>query len=163
MRYLVAAANAIDACPDGNERWLLGSAAAAVASEVYSTGRLRRTSTFIQSVAASVQPIELANTATCPRRCAAVAPSNDATPANPITPASSAVLAVLAGPENVWSAERSTPGSDAGSHGAVDPQDGPLSGASSPRGSRRPRRPRPPTPRPPNAHCTALAPAPTGR
>src|SRR5438046_1934681 len=37
--------------------------------------------------------------------------------------------AVLAGPENVWSAERSTPGSDAGSHGAVDPQDGPLFGS----------------------------------
>src|SRR5213592_2725779 len=129
MRYVVAAANAIEACPDGNERWLLGSAAAAVASEVYSTGRLRRTSTFTQSAAASVQPSELANTATCPRRCAEVAPSNDATPANPITPASSTVLAVLAGPENVWSAERSTPGSDAGSHGAVDPQDGPLFGS----------------------------------
>src|SRR2546422_2208428 len=39
------------------------------------TGRLRRTSTFTQSVAASVQASELANTATCPRRCAEVAPS----------------------------------------------------------------------------------------
>src|SRR2546422_10125919 len=93
------------------------------------TGRLRRTSTFTQSVAASVQASELANTATCPRRCAAVAPSNDATPANPITPASSTVLVVLAEPENVWSAERSMPGSDAGSHGAVDPQEGPLFGS----------------------------------
>src|SRR5437667_12792540 len=91
----------------------------------YTTLFRSRTSTFTQSVAASVQPSELANTATCPRRCAEVAPSNDATPANPITPASSTVLVVLADPENVWSAERSMPGSDAGSHGAVDPQDEP--------------------------------------
>src|SRR3989442_541003 len=45
-------------------------------------------------------------------------------PANPITPASNALLAVPADPEKVWRATRSTPGSDAGSHGAVDPQEG---------------------------------------
>src|SRR6267378_1434110 len=120
MRYVVAVANATDACPDGNERWLLGSSAAAVAPAVYSTGRLRRTTTLIQSVAANVQASEFANTATCPRRCAGVAPWNDATPANPISPASSALLAVPADPEKVWSAARSMPGSEAGSHGAQD-------------------------------------------
>src|SRR2546422_11583445 len=88
IRYVVAVANATDACPDGNERWLLGSPAAAVPPAVYSTGRLRRTITFTQSVAANVQASELANTATCPRRCAGVAPWNDAIPANPITPRS---------------------------------------------------------------------------
>src|SRR2546422_11647938 len=118
IRYVVAVANATDACPDGNERWLLGSPAAAVPPAVYSTGRLRRTITFTQSVAANVQASELANTATCPRRCAGVAPSNDATPANPTTATSSAWLAVLADPEKVWSAARSMPGSEAGSHGA---------------------------------------------
>src|SRR5439155_26734384 len=102
MRYVVAAANATDACPDGNERWLLGSALAVVASGVYSTGRLRRTTTFIQSVAASVHASELANTARCPRRCAAVVPSSDAAPANPTTPARRAVLTLSADPEKVW-------------------------------------------------------------
>src|SRR2546427_5708907 len=124
IRYVVAVANATDACPDGNERWLLGSPAAAVPPAVYSTGRLRRTITFTQSVAANVQASELANTATCPRRCAGVAPWNDAIPANPITPASNALLAVPADPEKVCRATRSKPGSDAGSHGAVDPQEG---------------------------------------
>src|SRR3989442_12383402 len=124
IRYVVAVANATDACPDGNGRWLLGPPAAAVPPAVYSTGRLRRTITFTQSVAANVQASELANTATCPRRCAGVAPWNDAIPANPITPASNALLAVPADPEKVWRATRSTPGSDAGSHGAVDPQEG---------------------------------------
>src|SRR5438093_4117081 len=51
---------------------------------------------------------------------AGVAPSSDAIPANPITPTSNAVLAVPADPEKVWSATRSTPGSDAASHGAQD-------------------------------------------
>src|SRR5882724_3674760 len=120
MRYVVAAANATDACPDGNERWLLGSSAAAAAPAVYSTGRLRRTITFTQSVAANVQAMELANTATCPRRCAGVAPWNDAIPAKPMSPASTALLAVPAGPERVWSATRSKLGSDAGSHGAQE-------------------------------------------
>ena len=98
----------------------MGSSFAAAASAVYSTGRLRGTSTFIQSVAASVQASELANTATCPRRCAAVAPSSDAIPANPTVLTRSAVLMVPADPENVWRAERSIPGSDRGSHGAQD-------------------------------------------
>src|SRR2546428_9396652 len=124
IRYVVAVANATDACPDGNERWLLGSPAAAVPPAVYSTGRLRRTITFTQSVAANVQASELANTATCPRRCAGVAPWNDAIPAKPTSPASTALLAVPADPENVWSATRSMPGSDAGSHGTGDPQEG---------------------------------------
>src|SRR2546422_5767496 len=120
IRYVVAVANATDACPDGNERWLLGSPAAAVPPAGDSTGRLRRTNTFIQSVAANVQASELANTATCPRRCAAVAPSSDASPANPTIPTSTALLAVPADPENVCRADRSMLGSDVGSQGAHD-------------------------------------------
>src|SRR5437762_1053088 len=54
------------------------------------------------------------------RRCAAVAPSSDAIPANPTVPTRSAVLMVPADPEKVWRAERSIPGSDCGSHGAQD-------------------------------------------
>src|SRR5690349_25105187 len=45
-KYVVAAANATDACPDGNERRLSGSDAAPGAAAVYSTGRLRWASTL---------------------------------------------------------------------------------------------------------------------
>src|SRR5438034_2472572 len=117
-RYAVATENAAAAWPDGNERRLSRFEAAAGAADVYSTGRLRCASTLIHWVVASVHASALANTTTWPRTAAALAPSAEASPANPATATSSAWLAVPAGLENVCNAARSMPGSEAGSHGA---------------------------------------------
>src|SRR6266567_1760823 len=116
-RYAVATENAAAAWPDGNERRLSRFEAAAGAADVYSTGRLRCASTLIHWVVASVHASALANTTTWPRTAAALAPSAEASPANPATATSSAWLAVPAGRENVCNAARSMPGSEAGSHG----------------------------------------------
>src|SRR2546430_14379294 len=96
-RYAVATENAAAAWPDGNERRLSRFEAAAGAADVYSTGRLRCASTLIHWVVASVHASALANTTTWPRTAAALAPSAEASPANPATATSSAWLAVPAG------------------------------------------------------------------
>src|SRR6266550_2900818 len=93
-RYAVATENAAAAWPDGNERRLSRFEAAAGAADVYSTGRLRCASTLIHWVVASVHASALANTTTWPRTAAALAPSAEASPANPATATSSAWLAV---------------------------------------------------------------------
>src|SRR5207244_8997969 len=106
-RYAVATENAAAAWPDGNERRLSRFEAAAGAADVYSTGRLRCASTLIHWVVASVHASALANTTTWPRTAAALAPSAEASPANPATATSSAWLAVPAGLENVCNPARS--------------------------------------------------------
>src|SRR2546422_6956105 len=119
-RYEVAAANAREVWRDGRDCWLSGSLAAVTASLVYSTGRLRRTSTLSHSVEAAVQLAVFANTAKLPCHCWGGRPCRPANAVNPATPARTTSLATSPVAETGRSAQRSTPGSVAGSQGAQD-------------------------------------------
>src|SRR3989442_14387491 len=119
-RYEVAAANAREVWRDGRDCWLSGSLAAVTASLVYSTGRLRRTSTLSHSVEAAAQLAVFANTAKSPCHCSAGRPCSPANAVNPATPARTTSLATSPVAETRRSAQRSTPGSVPGSQGAQD-------------------------------------------
>src|SRR5216683_2364555 len=96
------------------------SLAAVIASVVYSTGRLRRTSTLSHSVEAAVQLAVFASTAKLPRHCWAGRPCSPANAVNPATPARTTSLATSPVAETGRSDQRSTLGSVPGSQGAQD-------------------------------------------
>src|SRR5438128_428349 len=92
--------------------------AAAAASAVYSTGRLRCASTLSHSVVRPVNETASECTAALPRARPAGTPSTDASPADPATPSNTASLARPACSSTGCTAQRSIPHRLAGSHGA---------------------------------------------